>query len=233
MASRRRSARSWRDSDSAPINEMVGHTECLRQREVPDHPKANTLNLAPLLVDVAKDDATMVRHATRSRNDGPEDRTLDDIILQDAKDAISDGRPISLTYKITNINRSVGTQVSGEIGYQYGEDGLPDGTIELRFTGSAGQSFGTFLAPGVRLILTGEANDYVGKGMSGGEIVIKATPEAEIHPVQMHHPWEYRHVWCDRRRALRQRARRRAPLCPKFRRNSRRRGSRATTAASI
>ena len=66
----------------------------------PDHPKANTLNLAPLLVDVAKDDSTMVRHATRFRNDGPEDRTLDDIILQDAKDAISDGRPISLAYKI-------------------------------------------------------------------------------------------------------------------------------------
>jgi glutamate synthase (NADPH/NADH) large chain/glutamate synthase (ferredoxin) len=77
------------------INEMVGHTECLRQREVPGHPKANTLKLAPLLVDVAKDDSTMIRHATRARNDGPDDRTLDDIILQDAKDAISDGRPIS------------------------------------------------------------------------------------------------------------------------------------------
>ncbi|HEY5778626.1 MAG TPA: glutamate synthase large subunit [Terrimicrobiaceae bacterium] len=164
------------------INEMVGHTECLRQRQIPDHPKANTLNLAPLLVDVAKDDSTMVRHATRFRNDGPEDRTLDDIILQDAKDAISDGRPISLSYKVTNINRSVGTQVSGEIGYQYGEEGLPEGTIELRFTGSSGQSFGTFLAPGVRLILTGEANDYVGKGMSGGEIVIKAVPERKYIP---------------------------------------------------
>jgi glutamate synthase domain-containing protein 3 len=164
------------------INEMVGHTECLRQRQIPDHPKANTLNLAPLLVDVAKDDSTMIRHATRARNDGPDDRTLDDIILQDAKDAISDGRPISLSYKITNINRSVGTQVSGEIGYQYGEEGLPEGTIELRFNGSSGQSFGTFLAPGVRLILTGEANDYVGKGMSGGEIVIKAIPERKYTP---------------------------------------------------
>ena len=164
------------------INEMVGHTECLRQRQIPDHPKANTLNLAPLLVDVAKDDSTMIRHATRARNDGPDDRTLDDIILQDAKDAISDGKPVSLSYKITNINRSVGTQVSGEIGYQYGEEGLPEGTIELRFNGSSGQSFGTFLAPGVRLILTGEANDYVGKGMSGGEIVIKAIAERKYTP---------------------------------------------------
>ncbi|HEY5813101.1 MAG TPA: glutamate synthase-related protein, partial [Terrimicrobiaceae bacterium] len=164
------------------VNEMVGHTECLRQRSIPDHPKANSLNLAPLLLDVAKDDSTMVRHATRFRNDGPEDRTLDDIILQDAKDAISDGKPVSLSYAITNTNRSVGTQVSGEIGYQYGEEGLPDGTIELRFNGSAGQSFGTFLAPGVRLILTGEANDYVGKGMSGGEIVIKAVTDRKYTP---------------------------------------------------
>ena len=208
------------------INEMVGHTECLRQRQVPDHPKANTLNLAPLLVDVAKDDSTMVRHATRFRNDGPDDRTLDDIILQDAKDAISDGRPISLAYKITNTNRSVGTQVSGEIGYQYGEEGLPDGTIELRFTGSSGQSFGTFLAPGVRLVLTGEANDYVGKGMSGGEIVIKAIAGAQIHAPRMHHPWQHRHVWCDRWRALCQWTRRRALLRAEFRRNGCCRGSR-------
>ena len=164
------------------INEMIGHTECLRQRHVPDHPKANTLNLSRLLVDVAKDDSTMVRHATRTRNDGPEDRTLDDIVLQDAKDAINDGKPVTLSYKITNINRSVGTQVSGEIGYQYGEEGLPEGTVELRFGGSSGQSFGAFLAPGVRLVLTGEANDYVGKGMSGGEIIIKAIQPRQYTP---------------------------------------------------
>jgi len=164
------------------INEMIGRTECLKQRHVPDHPKANTLNLAPLLLDVAKDDSTMVRHATRARNDGPEDRTLDDLIMQDAHEAINDTKPISLDYKITNINRSVGTMVSGEIGYQYGEEGLPEGTIELNFKGSSGQSFGAFLAPGVRLILTGEANDYVGKGMSGGAIIIKAIPERKYTP---------------------------------------------------
>ncbi len=164
------------------INEMIGHTECLRQRKVADHPKANTVDLSRLLVDVAKDDSTMVRHATRARNDGPEDRTLDDIILQDAKEAINDGKPITLSYKITNINRSVGTQVSGEIGYQYGEEGLPEGTVDLRFAGSSGQSFGAFLAPGVRLVLTGEANDYVGKGMSGGEIVIKAISPRKYTP---------------------------------------------------
>lgn len=164
------------------INEMIGQTECLAQRKVPDHPKANTLNLSRLLVDVAKGDSTMVRHATRFRNDGPEDRTLDDIILQDAKEAINDGKPITLSYKIANTNRSVGTQVSGEIGYQYGGEGLPEGTVNLRFSGSSGQSFGAFLAPGVKLILTGEANDYVGKGMSGGEIIIRAISPRKYTP---------------------------------------------------
>jgi glutamate synthase domain-containing protein 2/glutamate synthase domain-containing protein 1/glutamate synthase domain-containing protein 3 len=158
------------------IDEMVGRVDRLRQRVIPDHPKANTLDLSPLLVDVAKDDPSAVRIATRERNDGPEDQTLDEVILQDAKEAINDGKPIVLEYKVGNTNRSVGTQVSGEIGYQYGAGGLPEGTIELRLTGSAGQSFGTFLAPGVRLILTGEANDYVGKGMSGGEIIVRPLP---------------------------------------------------------
>ena len=116
------------------------------------------------------------RHCTRSRNDGPHERPLDDIILQDAKDAITEQQPISLRYKVSNVNRSVGTKVSGEIGYQYGKDGLPEGTLELKLEGSAGQSFGTFLAPGIRLILEGEANDYVGKGMSGGEIIVKPAP---------------------------------------------------------
>lgn len=155
------------------INEMVGRTECLRQRVIPDHPKANTVNLSRLLVDVAKDDPSAVRHATRDTNDGPEDRPLDEIILQEARDAISDGKPIVLSYKVSNTNRSVGTQVSGEIGYQWGEDGIPEGTVEICLSGSAGQSLGAFLAPGVKIVLTGEANDYVGKCMSGGQIVIK------------------------------------------------------------
>ena len=164
------------------INEMIGQTSSLRQREIPDHPKANTVDLRRLLVDVAKDDPALPRYATRFRNDGPEDRTLDDLILQDARDAINDGQPVTLSYKISNVNRSVGTQVSGEIGYQYGAEGLPDGTVNLKFSGSSGQSFGAFLTPGVRLILTGEANDYVGKGMSGGEIIIKAISPRKYIP---------------------------------------------------
>ena len=164
------------------IDEMVGRTGCLRQRHIPDHPKANTLDLSRLITDVVKDDPTAVRHATRDRNDPEHDQPLDDIILQDAEEAIRDGKPVKLSYKVDNTNRSVGTKVSGEIGYQYGEEGLPEGTLELNLTGTSGQSFGAFLAPGIRLILTGEANDYVGKSMSGGEIVICPLPEHRFKP---------------------------------------------------
>jgi glutamate synthase (NADPH/NADH) large chain/glutamate synthase (ferredoxin) len=155
------------------IDEMIGRVDRLVQRTIPDHPKANLLDLRPLLVDVVKDDPSAIRYATRDRNDGPEDQTLDEVILQDAKEAINDGKPIVLDYKVENTNRAIGTQVSGEIGYQYGEEGLPEGTIHLNLTGTAGQSFGAFLAPGLRMILTGQANDYVGKGMSGGELVVR------------------------------------------------------------
>jgi len=155
------------------VDEMVGRVESLRQRHIPDHPKANTLNLGRMLVDVAKDDPTAIRYATRDRNDGPEDQTLDDIILQDAKEAVNDGKPAVLEYKVINTDRAIGTHVSGEIAYQYGAEGLPKGTLEVNLSGTAGQSLGAFLSPGLRLILTGQANDYVGKGMSGGEIIVR------------------------------------------------------------
>ncbi|HEY3900406.1 MAG TPA: glutamate synthase large subunit [Chthoniobacter sp.] len=158
------------------LTDIIGRPEWLKQRHVPNHPKANTLDLKKLLVSMA-DNEDAPRYCTRSRNDAPHERPLDDIILQDAKDAITEQQPISLSYKVTNMNRSVGTKVSGEIGYQYGKDGLPEGTLELKLEGSAGQSFGTFLASGIRLILEGEANDYVGKGMSGGEIIVKPSAD--------------------------------------------------------
>ncbi len=155
------------------INDLVGRVAHLRQREVPGHPKANTISLDRVLCDVSKGDATEVLRCTRERNDAPNDRELDDLILQDAKDAITECEPVRLSYKIKNTHRNIGTKVSGEIGYQYGSTGLPEGTIDVQLFGSAGQSFGTLLASGLRLDLTGEANDYVGKGMSGGEIIVK------------------------------------------------------------
>jgi glutamate synthase (NADPH/NADH) large chain/glutamate synthase (ferredoxin) len=129
-----------------------------------------------MITDVVADDPTVIRYATRERNDPEHDQPLDDIILQDAEEALRDAKPVRLSYKIDNTNRSLATKLSGEIAYQYGGEGLPEGTITLDFQGTAGQSLGAFLASGISLYLTGEANDYVGKSMSGGEIIIRPRP---------------------------------------------------------
>jgi glutamate synthase domain-containing protein 2/glutamate synthase domain-containing protein 1/glutamate synthase domain-containing protein 3 len=152
------------------LNEVVGRTDLLQQKVILNHPKANTVDLGMVLSrrNTEMDQRLRVWY----RNDKP-DKPLDDTILQDVKDAIRDRTPLVRTYSIRNTNRSVGTRLSGELAYLYGDRGLPDGTIELRFHGTAGQSFGAFLVNGVRLILSGEANDYVGKGMNGGEIILR------------------------------------------------------------
>jgi glutamate synthase domain-containing protein 2/glutamate synthase domain-containing protein 1/glutamate synthase domain-containing protein 3 len=156
----------------ANFNDLVGRVEYLRQRKIEGHPKANRLNLSRLIVNVAQDDV-QPRYNTWDRNDPPGGRRLDDSVLQDAREAINDQLPIALSYRVKNTNRAVATKVSGEIAYLWGEQGLPPGTIELNLRGSAGQSLGAFLSPGVKVVLTGEANDYVGKGMGGGEIVVR------------------------------------------------------------
>ncbi len=163
----------------ATFNDLVGRVEYLRQREIPNHPKANKINLSRLLANVSKEDNSQPRHNTWERNDPNWGRRLDDTILQDARDALQDQLPIVLNYRVKNTNRAVGTKLSGEIGYLWGEQGLPENTIQLNLRGSAGQSLGAFLSPGVKITLAGEANDYVGKGMGGGEIVLKLSPGAK------------------------------------------------------
>ena len=101
--------------------------------------------------------------------------------MQEARDVIlGKSRTLVRHYPVTNGNRDVATHLSGQIAYQRGDKGLPPGALDLSFTGSAGQSFGAFLVEGVRLTLSGEANDYVGKGMSGGEIIVRPRPEAKF-----------------------------------------------------
>ncbi|MEI9999687.1 MAG: glutamate synthase-related protein [Verrucomicrobiota bacterium] len=165
------------------LNEVIGRTDYLEQREVPDHPKANSIDLSRLLAMPKIDDGTPRFH-TWERNDKLEDRTLDDVILQDAKSCLQTKHQLSLKYKVKNTFRSIGTQLSGEIAYRYGDEGLPDGTLTLALAGSAGQSLGAFLVRGVRIVLTGESNDYVGKGMSGGEIVVVPSPAAKFDPTE-------------------------------------------------
>ncbi|OGU47628.1 MAG: glutamate synthase subunit alpha [Ignavibacteria bacterium GWC2_56_12] len=151
------------------LHEVVGRTDLLKQRTITDHPKANTVDLGGILA--RRDYAHEQRFRVWHRNDRP-DRPLDITILHDVQEAIREKRHVVRKYRIRNINRSVSSRLSGEIAFLYGDRGLPPKTIELCFEGSAGQSFGAFLVEGVSLTLVGEANDYVGKGMSGGEIAV-------------------------------------------------------------
>ncbi|OAM89393.1 glutamate synthase large subunit [Termitidicoccus mucosus] len=156
------------------LNEIIGRTELLEQIDDPANPKTRLLDLQRLLHNPDPSNE-LDRYHTRERNERfGHDGSLDEVILQEARDVIR-GKcaRLSARYKVENIHRDIGTFLSGVIAYGLGQRGLPPGTIDLTFTGSAGQSFGAFLVNGIRLTLLGEANDYVGKGMGGGEIVIR------------------------------------------------------------
>jgi glutamate synthase (NADPH/NADH) large chain/glutamate synthase (ferredoxin) len=164
----------------AKMNDLIGRPEFLRQREVPNHKKANMIDLSRVLRDVGNDlgkDAPRI--CQMNRNDGLDQHPLDDRIIQDAQFAISDKRKVRpVRYKIKNTFRNIGTKLSGEIAFHHGNHGLAPGSVDVTCEGSAGQSFGTFLCGGVKLTLIGEGNDYVGKGLCGGEIIIKPSPKA-------------------------------------------------------
>jgi glutamate synthase (NADPH/NADH) large chain len=107
---------------------------------------------------------------------------LDHELIASAKPAIETGQPVHIERKIRNVNRTVGAMLSGEVAKRHGHAGLPDDTISVRFEGTAGQSFGAFLARGVALELVGDANDYVGKGLSGGRVVVRQPAKSERDP---------------------------------------------------
>ncbi len=160
------------------MNDLIGRTEFLRQRKVPDHKKANLINLDRVLRDVGKE---LGRDAPRigllNRNDGLGEHPLDDKIIQAASFTLRNRHSVGpLHYKVKNTFRNIGTKLSGEIALHHGNHGLADGTVNIVCEGSAGQSFAAFLCGGVKLTLVGEANDYVGKGLCGGEIILKTGP---------------------------------------------------------
>ncbi|MBI4498557.1 MAG: glutamate synthase subunit alpha, partial [Chloroflexi bacterium] len=159
------------------LEEVIGRTDLLQQREIPGHPKANTLDLSAILAD-PDPSGTRPRRRMQDRNDRPGDVPLNRTILEAAREAIETKGTVRLAYPIKNVDRTVGAMVSGEIAYRYGDAGLPEGSIAIAFEGSAGQSFGAYSLDGVRLVLTGEANDYVGKGMHGGEIIVRSPAHA-------------------------------------------------------
>ena len=153
------------------LNDIIGRPELLQPVDLADYPKAAMLDLSEILTP-ADPTGTQPRYHLQERNDR-EDIPLDDQILADAAEAIEQKTSIQLSYSIRNTHRTVGAKLSGEIARRYGDAGLPDRTIQCHFDGSAGQSFGAFCISGVQFVLTGEANDYVGKGMAGGELIIK------------------------------------------------------------
>ena len=160
------------------LDDIIGRVDLLEQIDDPENPKTRLVNLSGLLHDPDPSGESPRIH-TRPRNErlGFEG-CLDQTIIQESKDVIS-GRIASFRgkYKVGNTDRCLGTHLSGEVAYIRGSNHLPPSSIDLKFTGTAGQSFGTFLSPGIRMQLHGEANDYVGKGMSGGEIVIRPKEE--------------------------------------------------------
>jgi glutamate synthase (NADPH/NADH) large chain len=152
------------------VDEMIGRVDCLTQRTDTNHWKAKGLDLSAVLYNPPMP-SHVGRRRTQAQDHGLSD-ALDGKLIEQASDAIERLTPLSLDLTIRNVHRTVGAMLSGQIARRHGSVGLPDDTIRIQFHGCAGQSFGAFLSTGVTLTLEGEANDYVGKGLSGGRIVI-------------------------------------------------------------
>ncbi len=156
--------------------EAVGHAEFLDIENAVKHWKTAGLDLAPIL-HVPEGDPSAPRHQQVAQDHGL-DRALDVELISLCAPALELAEPVRARLAIRNVNRTVGTMLGSEVTRRYGGAGLPDGTIDLTFVGSAGQSFGAFVPAGITLRLVGDANDYVGKGLSGGRIVVHPDPKA-------------------------------------------------------
>ncbi len=152
------------------IDEMVGRTDCLKAKSDSDHWKAKTLDLSALLSPAQgpKSWARCCQEPYRNALEGHLDRKL----IEQSRGTIAGGPPVKLVHAVGNTDRSVGAMLGGEISRKHGSAGLPDDSIHVSLKGSVGQSFGAFLSSGVTLQLEGDANDYVGKGLSGGRIIV-------------------------------------------------------------
>ncbi|OXS63680.1 glutamate synthase (NADH) large subunit [Bacillus sp. V-88] len=163
------------------INEMIGRTDILEANEAIDHWKGKGIDLSALLYqpDVPE---KVGRYATR-KQDHELEKTLDfQELIPRCRNAIETGEPVEWTTAIRNIHRVTGTMLGSEITKRYGAEGLPEDTIRLTFKGSAGQSFGAYIPKGLTLRLVGDSNDFVGKGLSGGKIIVHPDPTATFIP---------------------------------------------------
>ncbi|MCB1249998.1 MAG: glutamate synthase subunit alpha, partial [Acidimicrobiales bacterium] len=153
------------------LEEAIGRADLIDAAEAIDHWKASGLDLAPILVmpELTRDKARFCV----DRQDHGLEHALDNELIAAAADALDNGAKVTIERPITNVNRTVGTMLGHELTKRHGGDGLPDDTISITFHGSAGQSFGAFVPKGITLRLFGDANDYTGKGLSGGRIVVR------------------------------------------------------------
>jgi glutamate synthase (NADPH/NADH) large chain len=153
------------------LDEVIGHPELIDAGGAVKHWKARGLDLSPILETppIGDDDS---RRCVRPQAHGL-DRALDRQLISACLPALEDAAPVRLSFPVRNVNRTVGTMLGAEVTRRYGGAGLPDGTIDISFTGSAGQSFGAFVPRGITLRLEGDANDYLGKGLSGGRLVVR------------------------------------------------------------
>ncbi|MGA8330217.1 MAG: glutamate synthase large subunit, partial [Mycobacterium sp.] len=159
------------------INEAVGQVGALDTTLARAHWKAHKLDLSPVLHE--PESAFMNQDLyNSSKQDHGLDKALDQQLIVMCREALDSQKPVSFSTTIANVNRTVGTMLGHEVTKAYGGQGLPDGTIDITFTGSAGNSFGAFLPPGISLRVYGDANDYVGKGLSGGRIVVRPPDDA-------------------------------------------------------
>jgi glutamate synthase (NADPH) large chain len=160
------------------FDEMIGRSDCLDMRRAIGHWKARGLDFSRILYRPELGPEIAVSNS--ERQDHGLEQALDQALIAEAKPALERGEPVHIEMDVRNIHRAVGAMLSGEVAKRYGHKGLPEDTIAIRLRGTAGQSFGAFLARGVSLELAGEANDYVGKGLSGGRVIVYPPPASRI-----------------------------------------------------
>jgi glutamate synthase (NADPH/NADH) large chain len=152
------------------LQEAVGRVELIDARSAVDHWKANGLDISPIL-ETPLNPYNQTPYQSVMQDHGLAD-ALDNQLIELSASAIADARPVAIEVPIRNVNRTVGTMLGNAVTKAWGGQGLPDGTIKIHFTGSAGQSFGAFVPAGIEMRLEGDCNDYLGKGLSGGRIIL-------------------------------------------------------------
>ena len=164
------------------IGEMVGRVDRLETRHAIEHWKAQGIDLSRILYQVPLGDSPSLGWSLTQ--DHGLDKALDNELIAASADALESKSAVRIERDVINVNRTVGAMLSGEVARRYGHTGLPDNTINIALTGVAGQSFGAWLAHGVTLDLTGDANDYVGKGLSGGRVIVRQPGHVKRDPTQ-------------------------------------------------